>query len=262
MKKRNLLPVAYCIVIAGMLVSSRGYSKDPSGGIPIKGDSLNHHQSIDYTQRQKDIRSHILKMFPGTYLDSMGLVINLLSDSIRNQILKAKTKDSITFLKTCLNNTLKDSMLLYQLGRLSPEGEEDNLDLHSVFTAHCISTSNSSSVDSVAMDVFSGNALLASAVSDSLGIIRLRSISDGIYSIVFSRRGYVPLSITHVKIASAHPVYIDIPLNKKGGYLSQLLDNNNWISLSAIALVILLIIGFLAYFLARRMVKKQNKTKE
>jgi hypothetical protein len=262
MKKGNFLSLVYCFVVAGMLVSAHGYSKDNPGEIPLKEDSIKHQRPIDYTQRQKDIRSHILKMFPGTYLDSMGLVINLLSDSLRKEILKTKTKDSLTFFNTCLNNTLKDSMLLYQLGKLSPEGEEDNLDLHSVFTAHCISTSNSAAIDSVAMDVFSGNALLASAVSDSLGIIRLRSIPEGTYSIVFSRRGYAPLSLAQIKIAAAHPVYIDIPLNKQGGYLAQLFNNNNWILLAAAVLILLLIIGFLAYLLAKRKVKKQNKTKE
>jgi len=248
----------FSIVVGGVLVSVHGFS---AGNRGVKGDSVldNTHQPlIDYNQRQRSIHSHILHRFSGTYLDSMSIVIKLFSDSIQNELLKTKTKDSVIYFKACLNNALNDSIILDKLSKISAE-KQAPLNFRGVFTTHCIDASNSFAIDSVAMDVFSGNSLITSALSDKLGMSCLRSIPGGEYSIVFSRRGYIPLSLMHFKITTTEQTDIEIPLKKKSGYLVQILCQNTWLCLTAGVVILLLIISALAYFMAKFMARRMNK---
>jgi hypothetical protein len=252
MKNKVLLLVAVFILVRGVFAGNVKGS--------FKGDSLTRHYSSDYKQRQLIIHSHIFQLFPGTYLDSMGIVVHLLCDSIRHDILKAKSKDSAEYLQACLNSTVKDSFILDRLSKLSTTVAQIKLTNNLRFTVHCIDVSNSLDVDSVSMDVFSGSNLVTSAISDSLGVIRLNSIPKGNYSMVFSRRGYVPISTMFSAGNNAEEQSsLDIQLKKQSNYLFQLISKNIWLSIVVGIVLLLFIIGSGAYFMAKLMVKRQSK---
>jgi hypothetical protein len=233
MKKGTLLTFGFFIAIGGSLVSVNIFGKDITGTVKLKKDSLSHRPSFDYEQRQMSMRSHIFHKFPGTYLDSMDIVIHLLSDSIRKDLLKTKSKDSAAYLKTCLDNTLKDSLMLDKLSKLSMDDGEAKLNFNGILTARCMDASNSVAVDSVAMDVFSGSSLIASTIADGDGIIRLRNISSGKYSMVFSRRGYIPVSIIYAVGSNAEQSSLVIPLKKQSSYLVKMAGENMGLCLTA-----------------------------
>lgn len=230
--------------------------------VNLKKDTLTHQSLLDYGQREVSLHSHILHRFPGTYLDSMGIVIHLLSDSIRKDLLKTKLNDSMAYLKTYLNNILKDSLLLERLGKLSTEEIVTVPDSKGLLMAHCMDASNSHPVDSVAMDVFLGNSLITSGVSDNLGVIRLHDIPGGIYSIVFSRRGYIPVSIIYAMGNHSEQPSLEMPLKKQSSYIVQLASKNIWLSFTLGILILLIIMGTLAYCLAKFIVKRQNRKTE
>jgi len=256
MKRRNLLLLIVCTLLGGVLTSANSLN---TGVVNLKADSLSHQHSSDYTQRQRNIHARILRMYPGTYLDSMNIVIHLLSDSIRKDLSRTKIKDSIAYLNTCLNSTLKDSVLLERLGKFLIEKEQPILNSNGIFTVHCMDASNSFSIDSIAMDVFSGNSLITSAISDSLGIIRMLRIPDGTYSMVFSRRGYTPVSLTYTIGVNKEQSTLEIPLRKQSGYLAQMVSKNGWLCLTTGIILLLVIMSVFAYFMAKLMVKKQNR---
>lgn len=259
MKKGNLFILLCLTVAGGVLTPIHSFSKT-LGTMPADSLTMDAHEALYYNQRETSIRLHIGKMFPGTYLDSMGIVINLLSDSIRNELSITKVKDSAAYLKTCLNNALQDSILLERLGKLSMDEISSKHSSNVMLTAHCTDVSSSFPLDSVTMDIFSGNSLVSSAMSDSLGIIRLPTVAGGTYSVVFSRRGYTPASFTHIKLDGAMQSYMDVALNEQGGFLLQLVSKNILLSFVVIGILLLLTIIILAYFLARFMAKKKNKT--
>ncbi len=244
------------------MFSTHGFSKENPG---ITRDSLldnRYRASFYFNQRQLHIHSRILSMYSGTYIDSMNIVITILTDSIRNELSKTKVKDSITYLQTTLNNTLKDSLLLAGIGKLLTSVDQAKFNFDGVLAVHCMDATNALPIDSVAMDLFSGNSLIASEVSDIHGFIHLKNIPGGNYSVVFSRRGYAPCSIMNIKVTSTSQSYLDIPLKKQTGYFIQMISENSWPFLGAAVTVLLIIICVLAYFLAKIMLKRQKKAVE
>ena len=261
MKYRNLLIIVYCIFMGTLLVSADcvGDGNQNAGKSKIVPSlPSSHHGVPDYSQKQMDIRSHILATFPGTYLDSMNITIKLLSDSIRNEI--SKTKDSAVYFKTCLNNVLQDSVLLDRVSKLLSESEHGKLDLYRTIKIHCVDISNSSAVDSVKMDLFSGSKLIASAISDKYGTIEIRNIPEGYYDIFFSRRGYVGASLKHFKYSGEEQSSVDIPLSRQNSFLIQVVCKNIWLIIAAGGFLVLLSLVSLIYALTRRKSKKAKTT--
>lgn len=257
MKSRNFLSLVY---ISISLTGAHGFVKTNGDSVKLNVNSSifsNYRSSVDYEQQQ--IHSCILCKFPGTYLDSMGIVINLVNDSLRNKLSITKTKDSITYLKDCLENALKDSMLLERLNKISIDNKKANLNFKGILTIYINDASNSSPVDSVAMDVFSGSRLLASAMSDSSGIIHMDDIPGGKYYIVFSRKGYAPVSLKNVTITVEGQSYMNISLSGKTSYIAQMILKNSWLLFIAGAIIFLFIMSFSAYYLAKFMSNRKNR---
>ncbi len=245
--------------IGGILISVNSVGGDDKQ-LANKGTPTNIHPPVNYYQRQIEIRSHIFGMFPGTYLDSMSIVINLLSDSIRHELAITKVNDSIIYLKKCLENASKDSILLARLGGISVEEEHPMSLINGTLIAHCKDISNSFVVDSVTMDIFSGSHLIASSVSDSFGIIQMHNIPKGNYDIVFSRKAYAPLSFKHFVVSDDGQLYLYVPLKRKSNVIVQMMGDNVFASLIGGGIILLLIVAVLAYYLAKFMVKKAKKT--
>jgi hypothetical protein len=252
MRNRFFFTLLGIFVMGSVLVSVQSFGKVNKGKNSSPSSKIT--QPFNYQVRQQAIHSHILHMFPGTYLDSMALVIILFNDSLRNEILKGKT-DSNAYFKECLNCTLKDSVLLGKLSRVSSGKEIEKEHLSGVFTAHCMDESNSLPIDSVAIDVFSDNTLIASGLSDKLGIIQLHGISEGNYAAVISKRGFVPLSLKHIKVAITGISAVTVLLRKRNGYLMGLLIENTWLLFAGL-LVLLIFTGFLAFYLGKRSIKR------
>ena len=255
MKNRNLSVLFSCVFLGSILISFNSLGSVNQQLVKQKAGAL-AKAPADYSQRQKTIRSSILKMFPGTYLDSMGIVVNLLSDSVRNDLSKSKINDSIEYFKTCLNNVLKDSILLNKLGRLSLDKNEETPNYTNILIAHCKDESNSFVVDSVTMDVFSGSHLIVSAIADSFGILQVHNIPKGTYDIIFSRKLYSPVSLKHFKFADEGPMYINILLRKKSSSFIQLMSENTWLFITIGAAVFLVLLFIFGYFLARFMSRR------
>lgn len=216
--------------------------------------------TFNYEQRQVDIHTSIFQMYPGTYLDSMSIVTQLLSDSIRQVILKTGNKDSIDYLKVCLQNSLKDSIILEKLSKLSNTDNQTALNSTGVIIARCKDASSSTAVDSVVMDVFDGSTLVASGTSDKTGTIMAKDIPDGNYYVVFSRKNYEPFSLMKVKIANAGQSYIDIPLAKQDSYVFKSFGKNAWLFISTGVVVTLFIMVLLAFYLAKFTARRSVRT--
>ncbi len=207
--------------------------------------------NFDYEQRQVNIHTSIFQLFPGTYLDSMSIVNQLLSDSIRGVITSMKNTDSIQYLKLCLENSMRDSITLAKLSTLSSPDQQVAYVPAGVLIAHCKDASSSGFMDSVVMDVFSGSNLVASATSDKDGIILAKNVPEGNYYVVFSRKSYEPYSLMRVNVAGAGQSYIDIPLIKSNGYVAQVLGKNAWVFIATGIVVTLFIMVILSFYLVR-----------
>jgi hypothetical protein len=207
--------------------------------------------TFNYENRQVNIHSSIFQLFSGTYIDSMMIVNQLLSDSIRGELSKTKSTDSIQYLKLCLVNSLKDSITLAKLNTLSSPDQQASYVPTGVVTAHCKDASSSVFMDSVVMDVFLGSNLVASGMSDKSGTIQAKDIPEGDYYVVFSRRAYEPFSLIRLKVSSTGQSYIDIPLTRQNSYLSQLYSNNKWLFITTGSVLLLFLMVVLAYNLAK-----------
>jgi hypothetical protein len=210
--------------------------------------------AIDNSDKQADIYSKILELLPGTYLDSMVIVNQLLSDSIRmalNNKIMARQTDSIDYLKLCLNGCEQDSITLDMLNRLSSGEPQAGFNGHGILIAHCKDASSSANMDSVVMDVFAGSNLVATATSDKNGTIQSGGIPEGNYYVVFSRRAYAPFSLMRVNVSNTGQSYIDIPLNRQDGYLFRVFGKNAWVFITSGIILLLSIMTILAYYLAK-----------
>lgn len=205
--------------------------------------------TFDYEQRQVSIHTTIFQLYPGTYLDSMAIVNNLLSDSIRTVIAGLKNPDSIAYMKSCLESSLKDSITLVRLSALSSPDQQEAYVPTGVLIAHCKDASSSAFMDSVVMDVFSGSNLVASASSDKDGIILAKGVPQGNYYVVFTRKSYEPYSIMSVSVNGEGQSYIDIPLIKADSYVAKAFGKNAWLIITTGVLAILLLMVVLAYYL-------------
>ncbi len=215
-----------------------------SNAIPIIGKTT-------FQDRLENIHSQIFDMFPGTYLDSVSFVNQLLSDSIRVELAKANTNERSNYLKNCLVSSMRDSVTLSKLNTLSSDEPSSKHYSDGVLIAHCKDASSSSSMDSVVMDVFSGSSLMASASSDKTGTIQCKGIPEGNYYVVFSRKAYAPFSLMRVKVSNLGQSYIDIPLTRQDGYLFRTFGKNAWLFVTMGIMLLLTSIIISAYYLAR-----------
>ncbi len=220
-----------------------------SNATPIQSNTPSYN--FDYEQRQIAIHTSIFQLYPGTYLDSMSIVNQLLNDSIRSEILTAGTVDRIEYLKNCLESSIKDSITLAKLSTLSSPDQQVAYVPTGVLIAHCKDASSTLFMDSVVMDVFSGSNLVASATSDKDGIILAKGVPEGNYYVVFSRKSYEPYSLMNVNVNTAGQSYVDIPLIKANGYLAQSMGKNAWVFLTTGIVATLLVMVILAYYLAK-----------
>ncbi|HTA28286.1 MAG TPA: carboxypeptidase-like regulatory domain-containing protein [Bacteroidia bacterium] len=214
----------------------------------------------NFQDRLENIHSQIFDMFPGTYLDSVSFVNQLLSDSIRIELAKANTNERSEYLVHCLINSLQDSVTLSKLNTLSSDEPSTKLYSDGVLIAHCKDASNSSNMDSVVMDVFSGSMLMASATSDKAGTIQCKGIPEGNYYVVFSRKEYAPFSLMRVKVSNTGQSYIDIPLTRQDGYLFRTFGKNAWLFVTMGIMLLLAGMVVSAYYLARFNTRRALRT--
>jgi len=217
-------------------------------------------QFSNYEQTLTSIHTRIYGLFPGTYLDSMSIVNQLLNDSIRNELSKFNDKDKAEYLRICLSKSLQDSITLDRLNSLSSPDRKSILSSKGVLIVHCKDASSERDMDSVVMDVFSGSTLVASASSDKSGTIQYTGIPEGNYYVVFSRKSYAPFSLMRVNVAGVGQSYIDIPLNRQDGYLFQMFGKNAWLYVTTGIILFLLIITIMAYYLAKFNARKELRT--
>ncbi len=215
---------------------------------------------VNIQERMENIHSQIFEMFPGTYLDSVSFVNQLLSDSIRAELARTNSGDKEEYLKGCLVSSIQDSITLARLNKISSEESSGKYNWDGVLIAHCKDASNSSNVDSVVMDVFSGSTLMASASSDKTGTIQCQGIPEGNYYVVFSRKAYNPFSLMRVKVSNAGQSYIDVPLAKQDGYLFGLFGKNAWLVVTTFIILLLGSMIVSAYYLARYNAKRALRT--
>jgi hypothetical protein len=238
----------------------------PDNTITPPGRNPRFWLNEDLQQCEISIHNGILQLFPGTFLDSMTIVNQLLVDSIRNDFAKTRNPDSSSFLKVCLLDALKDSLTLVKLGRLSTCGDVVIQSGTGELVAHCKDASTTYSIDSVVMDIFSGSHLVATAITDGSGSCAAKSLCEGDYYVIFSKKSYSPFSLMHVKVASIGQSLAEVSLSTEKGYLFRAFGSNAWLIISLTVVILICILTGMAYLLvkfnARRTVRKTFKAKE
>lgn len=212
-------------------------------------------------ERQLDrIHTKVFELYPGTYLDSVSFVNQLLSDSLRYELSIANSNERTEYLKLCLTSSVQDSITLDKLSKISSDEPSIRMSGRGILTAHVKDASNMANVDSAVMDVFSGSTLVSSGSSDKTGTIQCNGIPEGNYYVVFSRKTFAPASFMKVKVSTAGTSYIDVPLNRQDGYLFRTFGKNAWIFIISGAIIMLSTMVVLAYYLAKFNTKRTFRT--
>ena len=212
-------------------------------------------------EKQLDmIHTKVFELYPGTYLDSVSFVNQLLSDSLRYELSESNSNERTEYLKQCLANSLQDSITLNKLSKLTTDEPSNRIADGGILTAHVKDASSMANIDSAVMDVFSGSSLVSSGSSDKAGTIMCKGIPEGNYYVVFSRKLFAPASFMRVKVSDAGPSYIDVPLNRQDGYLFRTFGKNAWLFIVSGGLILLSILIALAYVLAKFNAKRTLRT--
>ena len=231
--------------------------------IPIATPVERRHpviQITNYEETLENLHAKVFGLYPGTYIDSVSFVNQLVSDSIRIEIANSNSSERIQYLKLCLISSMQDSITLSQLSVISTDEPSNGIVKSGHLIAHCKDASSSANMDSVVMDVFSGSTLVASASSDKNGTIQCNGIPDGNYYVVFSRRAYAPFSLMKVNVSDAGQSYIDVPLSTEEGYLFRAFGKNAWLFIVTGIMCILSLMVASAYYLAKYNAKRSLHT--
>lgn len=196
----------------------------------------NSRPKTDYAKRIAVVHNLINNRIGQRKADSFALITHRLLDSIQMEI---KGNDSAGLLKMALKNGINDSSLLIKIHSFS--GSTAVLATGTI-AVYCIDLATQTPLDSVKINAFSHDTLIATSFSTHNGMGTITDLKPGTYSLTFSKDGYSSFKDRWSKVNDGKVTSLEIPLSRSSGFFSLLFSIYGGIAVGAFLLLVFMLI--------------------